>query len=652
MNDNTTAKRSLYKRKKIAIIALFVIIAMLIGAFFAVSYFIKIKTVVLDGYEYTLKPNSEGAYVMLDGDGAELEKTLDGHYVLKSGNLVTLNAETGDVARYATVDLTGTEQLNEDGRILIFPYTPRASVQSIEVKNGHGSYSFYKDEKGIFRIKGYVDTAYSSEMLSYLIACSGYTIGKRVDKEISIDKHGFSEYGFDDPSAEYKIITDKGNVYSVEIGDMTVDRNGYYARYMTDGRQALYILPTSYIAQTLLAPLEDFIFPVLTVKPSYNNYIDVQNCTLTHNVYNADGTVSREVYPRFSYLDKVNGESRLDGEYKSQPFFGLSDFAMYIPSSDSVNEMLYNLYSMTFLGTRHLGTDEWALAEYGLDKPAYTLYFENDYTEKSDSTGYSRDVYLHQYVYFSEKTPEGTYYAYSRIYESSTGASGSYERRADYDQIVEIDASMLDFLSFSKANWVHQDYFYLYMQYCDEIKLERDGETVTISVTMTEKDGTLVTVSDEKGNTFTLSGEDVTYVDSNGKQQTAVGSRQLFEDFYTMLAFSTIVGEHGLSETDKTECISDENLDMRMTVTTTSGRIMTYEYYGISDLRSLLLMGVENAVGSSGYTEKGYVESADFFVYAERTEKIWQDAKNLLLGAELFLNGDYEEYGDIVISEY
>ena len=644
MNENKTVKRSLYKNKKIAIIALLLLIAVLLGAFFAVNYFMKIKKVTLEGVTYTVK-TQDNVYSIYTEDGAELEKTQDGYFVLNSGNLVSLDQSTGDVTPYVKADISGTEQLSQDGRILIFPYTSRSKIQSIEVSNEHGSFAFYKDQNGLFRIKGHETTGYNGEELSYLIACSGYTIGTRVDSKISLDKFGFSEYGFDSPLATYKLTTVNGEVYDVEIGDMTVDGSGYYARYVTDNRYALYILPTSYIAESLLAPLEDFIFPVLTVKPAYNTYLDVQNCTLTHNTYNADGTVTRKVYPRFSYLSEVNGENRLEGEYKSQPFFGLSDFAMYVPSADSVNEMLYNLYTMTFLGTRHLGTDEEALAEYGLDKPAYTLYFENDFTETSESTGYSSNVYLHQYVYFSEKTPQGTYYAYSKIYQSSTGASSSYEKRDDYDQIVEIDASMLDFLTFSKAAWVHQDYFYLYMQYCDEIKLESGDETIKITVNHNGDNGNIVTVSNGKGKTYTLSADSVSYIGEDGKTKTAEGSRELFEDFYEMLAYSTIIGEHDLTYAQKNQYLTDENLDLRLTVTTSSGRVMTFEYYALSDVRSLLLMGVEGAPGSSGY-----VESSDFFVYANRTQKIWQDAKNLMLAAELFANGDYKEYSNITIT--
>ena len=643
MSENMTSKRSIYKSKKVAVIALLTLIAILIAAFFVIDHFLKIKKVTFEGVEYTVKPTN-GVYSIYKSNGSELEKTSDGFYVLESGNLVYLDTATGHAEPYAVADLTGTELLASDGRILIFPYIPRANIKSIDVTNTHGSYGFYKDEKGLFRIKGHDSTGYKGEEFSYLIACAGYTLGTRLDKTISLDKFGFSEYGFDEPQASFKLTTADGKIYEVEIGDRTVDGSGYYARFVTDSRYALYILPKSYIAESLLAPLEDYIFPVLTVKQTYNTYLDVQNCTLTHNKYNSDGSVIRLVYPRFSYLSEVNGENRLEGEYKSQPFFGLSDFAMYVPSADSVNEMLYNLYTMTFIGTRHLGTDGEALAEYGLDKPAYTLYYESEFTETSSSVGYSKNVYLHQYVYFSEMTPHGTYYAYSKVYQSSTGDLGTFELRDDYNQIVEIDATMLDFLKFSKSAWVNQDYFYLYMQYCDEIKLECGDEMIRITLSH-NKGGNIVTVSDGKGKTFTLDPNPVNYVDKNGRVQTAEGSRELFEDLYEMLAYSTIIGEHGLNDSEKEALMTDEGLELRFTVTTSSGRVMTYEYYSMSDIRSILLMGVEGAPGSSGY-----VESSDFFVYAARTKKIWKDAKNLLLAAELFANGNYEEYSKITIT--
>ena len=652
MNENIqnakAGKKSIYKSKKTAMIALALLVAVLLTAFFVASHFFKIKKVTLDGETYIVKP-TDNVYSIYREDGTELEQPEEGYYALNSGNLVVLDKETGDVRLDARVDTTGTEQATDDGRVLIFPYVSRSALQSVSVSNEYGSFEFYKDANGNFRIKGYESTGYRGETLSYLIGCGGYTIANRIDREISIDKYGFSEYGFDSPLATYKITTLDGKTYDVEIGDMTVDGYGYYARYVTDSRQALYILPTSYIADSLLAPIEDFIYPVLNVKTSYNTYLDVQNCTLTHNTYDADGAVVRDVYARFSYLSQVGGEDRLDGEYRSQPFFSLGDLAMYVPSADSVNEMLYNLYTMTFIGTRHLGTEQEALAEYGLDTPAYTLYYETDFTETSASLGYSKKIFLHQYIYFSEKTPQGTYYAYSRVYQSSTGESGSYTLRDDYDQIVEIDASMLDFLSYSKAKWVNQDYFYLYMAYCDKIELERGDKKITLLINHTS-DGSLVTISDGSGRSYTLSPDAVAYVDQNGIRQMADGSRQLFVDFYEMLTYSTIISEHGLSDAEKEQYLTDGNMDLKFTVTTSSGRVLTYEYYNFSDVRSLLLMGVKNYVGADGYIEKKYVESSDFFTYAQRTEKIWRDAENLFRAAELFAQGNYREYADITIT--
>ena len=647
MKTEQSAKRSIYKSKKIAIISLLLTIVLLLGAFFVVSHLFKTKKVTLDGGTYLLRLEGK-IYSLYREDGTPLEQAEENYFVLDSGTLVILDRKTGATALDARVDTTGTEQATADGRVLIFPYTSRNALQSVAVTNKHGSFEFYRDDAGNFRIKGYESTGYQGEMLSYLIACGGYTIANRIDREESIDKYGFSEYGFDSPQATYRITTVKGNVYDIDIGDMTVDGYGYYARYTTDGRQALYVLPKSYIGETLLAPIEDFVYPVLNVKTSYNNYLDVQNCTLTHNTYAEDGSVKRDVYTRFSYLSKVNGEDRLKGEYKSQPFFSLGDLAMYTPSPDSINEMLYNLYTMTFIGTRHLGTEPEALAEYGLDKPAYSLYYETSFVETSQSQNYAKPVYLHQYIYFSEKTPQGTYYAYSMVYESATGTGSSFVLRDDYKQIVEIDASMLDFLSYSKAKWVAQDYFYLYMSYCDRIELERGDEKITLVIKHTSN-GSLVTVSDGKGKTYTLSADKVSYVDKNGYMQTAEGSRQLFVDFYEMLAYSTMVGEHKLSQDEKESYLADTP-DLKLTVTTSSGREMTFKYHNVSDVRSLLVMGVKNHVGGDGYPVSKYVESTDFFGYTQRTEKIWRDAQTLLLGAELFAQGNYREYAEIDIS--
>ena len=97
------------------------------------------------------------SYIMVDSEQNPLETTPDGYFTLKDGTLVSLNQSTGLAAEYIRPDIEGSEQLGLNDRVLIYPHTQKANVQSIEVHNGKGSFSFY-------RMRIYEDT----DKLSYV----------------------------------------------------------------------------------------------------------------------------------------------------------------------------------------------------------------------------------------------------------------------------------------------------------------------------------------------------------------------------------------------------------------------------------------------------------------------------------------------------
>ena len=119
-----SAKRSIYKSKKIAIVALLLTIVLLLSAFFVVSHLFKTKKVTLDGGTYLLKLEGE-EYSLYRTDGTPLEEAEESYFVLDSGTLVVLNKKTGQTKLDARVDTTGTEMATEDAESLS-SRTPRA----------------------------------------------------------------------------------------------------------------------------------------------------------------------------------------------------------------------------------------------------------------------------------------------------------------------------------------------------------------------------------------------------------------------------------------------------------------------------------------------------------------------------------------------
>ena len=65
------------------------------------------------------------------------------------------------------------EALDEDGQtILVFPYTERKYMKSIEVVNQYGSFTCYRDEDDNFFFKDYEQAPLTAETLSELCPCS------------------------------------------------------------------------------------------------------------------------------------------------------------------------------------------------------------------------------------------------------------------------------------------------------------------------------------------------------------------------------------------------------------------------------------------------------------------------------------------------
>ena len=99
------------------------------------------------------------SYIMTDKDKNPLETTPDGYFVVSDGTLIALNQTTGLAQEYIRPDTEGNEQIGINDRVLIYPHTQKTNVQSIEVHNSNGSFTFY-------RMRIYEDT----DKISYVCA--------------------------------------------------------------------------------------------------------------------------------------------------------------------------------------------------------------------------------------------------------------------------------------------------------------------------------------------------------------------------------------------------------------------------------------------------------------------------------------------------
>ena len=207
-------KHSRYSRQKVqkkVIVTLVAMTAVLAVAWAVVHHIVGITTYEdVDGTKYKIQ-KKDGVYVVCDKDGYTLDLTTDGYYITDASTLLEVDQETGEVEQYAIVDTEGNEVVGSNRRILIFPHTAKASIQSITVNNDHGSYTFYRDSNNDFQIKGFEGTAYNPELFSSLVVSTGYTLSMQKLAEPRKDENGkFTEYGL----VSEERVDEEGNTYT------------------------------------------------------------------------------------------------------------------------------------------------------------------------------------------------------------------------------------------------------------------------------------------------------------------------------------------------------------------------------------------------------------------------------------------------------
>ena len=163
MVTKTRKKGTSLSRQVVAIVVLLAVCLGLAATLIAVN--------IISGYRkfpygddtyYIVRQKDEAgtiSYTMIDSEKNPLETTPDGYFTLKDGTLVALNQSTGLAAEYIRPDIEGNEQIGINDRVLIYPHTQKANVQSIEVHNEKGSFAFY-------RMRIYEDT----DKISYVCA--------------------------------------------------------------------------------------------------------------------------------------------------------------------------------------------------------------------------------------------------------------------------------------------------------------------------------------------------------------------------------------------------------------------------------------------------------------------------------------------------
>lgn len=260
----------------------------------------------------------------------------------------------------------------------------------------------------------------------------------------------------------------------------------------------------------------------------------------------------------FVHIDYLTEEERAQFAAAENRVYVMKHPTSYEPSSTNYDTILQTF--VQFLGTRtlELGNtteimDIETLLEYGIDMsaPAYELHYT-----------YSG---IENYIYFSEMNENGTYYAYSLL----------------FNLIAEVDPTVVAFLNWDIIKFVDRPIFQRNIN--DIALIEIESPEITEKFTLEGEGQEILITPMSTGKTF-------------GKD-----ALQNFRQFYKVML--------SLQLEDYTENRSTDNCMATMRITTDAGVKVEYKFYPYSTRRAY-------------FTING---SGEFYVLRDMVEKMLSD---------------------------
>ena len=440
-----------------------------------------------------------------------------------------------DAERTALLNAGKCEVLGTSNRVLMFNHVEKASIQSIEVHNDYGVYTFYRDASDEFAILGAERCSYDKELLSSLVVSAGYTLSMTRVAEICED---MSEYGLseEDNPSYYTLTTTAGVTHTVYIGNMIPTGAGYYCKY--EDRPAVYVLDSS-LASTLLADVRDMMTAILSYPVSSTTYYTITNFVMEKNgeeflavnymsdaerAATASTSIWEMVYPEGGYTPSMTNYDAM-----------LQSFISFV--GDRVVE--FNVLGTEI--TEEITDEQYAMLEkYGLVSPETTITF--DYTDSDQ--GYT----VTNALWFSAKTENDTYYVYSWL----------------FDIIGEISASSCSFLSYDLIDFIDESVFQMNIDNVEYVEITGDGTNANFHLV---GEGQELIVTDK----------------ISGYVPETKNFRQLYK---TMLSIE--IEDYTEDDTE-----SEETLLATMKITTRAGIETEYKFYAYSTRRCYMTINGE-----------------------------------------------------------
>jgi len=422
------------------------------------------------------------------------------------------------------------ESLGTSNRYQIFDQIERDNLQSIVVTNEHGTYEFYRDNNGEFQIRGHEGIAYSPEMFSELVVSAGYPLAKL---KVADNADKYEEYGLNDPICQWTITDTAGKSRTLKVGHRLHTDDGYYI--CLEGREAVYELSQS-IKGSILAPIEDFITPVVMVACTQNDYYEVDKLTIFHG---------EEKFISFAHVadeDKMNPDAIAE-QIVTYP-------TAYTPNDTEVWEVCLLMAGLSGEKCMVLGAGDTEYEQYGLLEPAYTITFE-----------YNSKTYV---ILISEKTADGYYYASSNINPTV---------------ISKVSADTLDFLDFDLFTWISPYVFGHYITQIKQIGVTNEQYNLTFDLEHFDDGSSNGGLNVECSNKTDFSSDDMVLN---------------FRMFYRELISLEMQDYAPLTAEERKELIADkDNLLFEFSFTTLAGKKTEIAFYQYTTRRCLVTINGE-----------------------------------------------------------
>ncbi len=428
-------------------------------------------------------------------------------------------------------------------KVTVYGSLENKDIVSIRVENQHGTYEMSRDEDWSPQITGFEGIAVHEENITSLMTNCSYPIAITKVNTAEGEDYGFTEKTLENGEvykpARYVMkarkMTDSGEYeyreYECLIGHKIVTGNGYYFKYLGNPN-AVYVVDIS-VEETLLAPVEAIVFPMVITPMEQTDYFMVHDLVMMKG----DDLIF--------HIDYIEQADRINTEMETKTYEMIYPQGL-VPAATAVSKAMGALYTAEndgYMEVVALGITEEKLAKFNIDR-------DNCYSLSFKYKGFDN------FLVISPPNADGSYYVASYM----------------FNQINRISPEAMQFMTWELFDWVEAPMFQMKIDYVKDITVRSGDYSATFDL---RGDGQSLVVTDR----------------GTGK----ILSTPIFRNYYWNMLVTSYEGNCSLTaeEMNSFKSLDDSEAQLVLTVNTEGGRTLTYRFYQYSERRSYVTLNGE-----------------------------------------------------------